>query len=59
MTVAEALFSYTPCVKVDITTIYTVYLLDMIQELIRRWDSEREPFLRRHRTFTGRRLRPL
>jgi len=30
-----------------------------LQELIRRWDSERELFFTRHRTCTGQRLRPL
>jgi len=30
----------------------------LIQELIRRWDSERELFLQ-HRTCRGQRLRPL
>jgi len=30
-----------------------------LQELIRRWDSERELFLPRHRTCRGQRLCPL
>jgi len=30
-----------------------------VQELIRRWDSERQLFLRRYRTCRGQRLRPL
>jgi len=36
----------------------TVSLTDAVQELIRRWDNERELFLQ-HRTCRGQRLRPL
>jgi len=55
--VADARVIATLRFKLDLSTALTL-VTEQWQELIRRWDSERELFLQ-HRTCRGQRLRPL